>query len=326
MERRVRVSRLAICSIKERQELLYEAPSLDASELRNAIAEKFNLPVDSVAVGSGSTEVMEILVRSQRLIGGRIIASSPSFMLYQHLARLYGFQMDFVPLSGYEHDLDAILKKTKVGTYIIFLDTPANITGCVIDDARFLEFMSRLSENTIVVYDNAYGEYQDTSPDGFIHDLVSNATVPVVVCRSFSKAHCLFGLRVGYALGHVDLITMVNLHLMPFHLGSLAQSAALASLRDVRNLSWNVALNTEAREMAYRALDRLQVPYVRTQSNALLLNLGDEAEAIVTFLSERGLRARGPKKCGIPGHLQIFLIDPVSVKPIIKALEEYMRR
>lgn len=326
MEERVRVSPLAIQSIQERQERLYEAPPLGALELRSAIADKFRLPVDTVAVGNGSTELMEVVARIQRQSGGRIIASSPSFPLYEHLIKLYGFQGDLIPLSGYDHDLNAIVKAVRENTRIIFLDTPANVTGCAIDDALFLEFLGKLPPSVIVVYDNVYGEYQDRSSDGFIHDLIEGSSASVIVCRSFSKAHCLFGLRVGYALGRADLVQAVNQHLMPFHLGSLAQCAAIASLGDEQNLTRNVALNTKARTLFSQALDRLHLPYVSTQSNALLFNVGDEAETVEAFLTKRGVRVRGPKKCGISGHLQAFLIDPVSVKPVIESLEAFVRR
>lgn len=206
------------------------------------------------------------------------------------------------------------------------MDSPANVTGCAVDDADFLAFIGDLPEKTIVVYDNVYAEYQDQSSDSLIRRLVLDGQSSVLVCRSFSKAHCLFGLRIGYMLGREDLIEPIRRHTMPFSLGSLAQCAALASLQDDENLGRNVGLNNRAKEMVYGLLRGLGISYVPTQSNALLINFGNEIESVESYLTGRGIRVRGQSRCRIPGHLQVFLIDPDSIQPFIEALEEYSNR
>jgi histidinol-phosphate aminotransferase len=269
---------------------------------------------------------MNILAKTKQDREGEIIISSPSFVLYEQLAKLYGFRLNAVPLDGYRHDLGKIKQSAGVNTRIIFLDSPANVTGCTIDDADFLAFLGGLPEKTIVVYDNVYAEYQDRSSESLIRHLVLDNQSSVLVCRSFSKAHCLFGLRIGYMLGREDLIEPIRRHTMPFSLGSLAQCAALASLQDDENLGRNVSLNNRAKEMVCGSLRNLNISYVPTQSNALLVNFGDEIGPVESHLAGRGIRVRGQSKCGIPGHLQVFLIDPDSIQPFIEALEEYFNR
>lgn len=323
---RVKTSRTALSSIEGELNKLFEPPSPDARAVREVVAAKFQLAVDCVAVGNGSTELMNILTKIRHGKDAEIVASSPSFVLYEHLAKLYGYRFSTVPLSGYHHDLRRIREVVGETTRLVFLDTPANITGRTIADTDFVELLEKLPANTIVVYDNVYAEYQDTSSDGYIRDLIVARSAPVVVCRSFSKAHALFGLRIGYMLGRADLIEPVRRHTMPYGLGSLAQCAAIASIQDEENVGRNVSLNNQAKQMTYECLDRLNVPYVPTQSNALLIDFGKEIEAVEAFLSERGVRVRGQMKCGIPGHLQVFLIDPPSIRPFIEAVEEYFGR
>jgi histidinol-phosphate aminotransferase len=113
---------------------------------------------------------------------------------------------------------------------------------------------------------------------------------------------------------------------MPFSLGSLAQCAALASLQDDENLGRNVGLNNRTKEIVYGSLRNLGISYIPTQSNALLINFGNEIEPVESHLTGRGIRVRGQSKCGIPGHLQVFLIDPDSIQPFIEALEGYFNR
>ena len=323
---RVRTSSAALDCIKGELDRLFEPPSLDAQALREAIAVKFQLPVGCIAVGNGSTELMNILAKVQQDEEGEMIVSSPSFVLYEQLAKLYDYRLNTIPLDGYRHDLRRIHRSTRENTRIIFLDSPANVTGCVIDDADFLAFLDDLPGNTIVVYDNVYAEYQDQRSDSLIRRLVLDGSSSVLVCRSFSKAHCLFGLRIGYILGRADLIEPIRRHTMPFALGSLAQCAAIASLQDDENVDRNVSLNSQAKEMACASLRNLGIAYVPTQSNALLINFAGEIEAVESHLAECDIRVRGQAKCRISGHLQVFLIDPISIQPFIEAVEEYFRR
>lgn len=323
---RVRTSPAALSCIKGELDRLFEPPSSDAQALREAIAVKLQLPVECIAVGNGSTELMNILAKVRQNKEGGIIISSPSFVLYEHLAKLYGYCLNTIPLDGYRHDLGKIRQSAGENTRIIFLDSPANVTGCVINDADFLAFLDDLPGNTIVVYDNVYAEYQDQRPDSLIRRLVLDGSSSVLVCRSFSKAHCLFGLRIGYIAGRTDLIETIRRYTMSFNLGSLAQCAAIASLQDEENINRNVSLNNQAKEMVCASLRNLGITYVPTQSNALLVNFGNEIKSVEFHLAQRGIRIRGQAKCRIPGHLQVFLIDPVSIQPFIEAVEEYFRR
>ena len=325
-DERIKTSRAALSSIESRMNKLFEPPPPDTRTIREAIAAKFELAVDCVAVGNGSTELMNILAKIRYVKNAEVVASSPSFVLYEHLAKLYGYRFSTVPLSGYCHDLRRMCEVVGETTRLVFLDTPANITGRTIADADFVELLEKLPADTIIVYDNVYAEYQDVSSDGFIRDLIVARSAPVVVCRSFSKAHALFGLRIGYMLGRADIMESVRRHMMPYGLNSLAQFAAIASIQDRENVERNVFLNNQAKQMVYESLNRLNVPYVPTQGSALLVNFGKEIEAIEVFLLEQGVRVRGHAKCGIPGHLQVFLIDPPSIRPFIEAVEEYLRR
>ncbi|HNS34135.1 MAG TPA: histidinol-phosphate transaminase [bacterium] len=323
---RVKTSTAALDAIKGELDRLYDPPSIDAQALREAIAIRLQLSVDCVAVGNGSTELMNILAKVKKSSEGEIIVSSPSFVLYEHLAKLYNYRLKATPLKNYHHNLEEMRRQVGNNTRIIFLDSPANVTGCTITDNDFLSFLDDLPNDTVVVYDNVYAEYQDNGSDSLIRDLILKHSAPVLICRSFSKAHCLFGLRIGYMLGRTDLVEMVRHCVMPFGVGSLAQCAAIASLQDDANVSRNVELNRKAREMACESLEKLHIAYVPTQSNALLINFGDKIESVESYLASRGIRVRGQSKCRITEHLQVFLIDPPSIQPFIEAVEKYFRR
>lgn len=323
---RVQTSPAALAAIRGGLDRLYDPPSIDAQALRESIASTYQLPVDCVVVGNGSTELMNILAKIKRGNDEEMIISSPSFVLYEHLAKLYDYRLKAISLNGYYHDLQTIQQQVDCNTRVIFLDSPANITGCTIADNDFLALLDKISGDMVVVYDNVYAEYQDTSSDSLIRHLIIERSAPVLICRSFSKAHCLFGLRIGYMLGRADLVEMIRNYIMPFSLGSLAQSAAIASLQDKANIVRNVELNREAREMACAFLERLGINYVPTQSNALLIDFGDKISSVESHLAASGIRVRGQSKCRIQGHLQVFLIDPPSIQPFIEAVEKYFGR
>lgn len=324
-DERIGTSPIALECIKRKLNRLYEPPDADTKNLREMLATRFHLPENCIAVGNGSTELMNILAQTKHGGDSEIIASSPSFSLYKLLAELYSYRFIEVPLNGYQHDLRKIREVSGETTRLIFLDSPANITGSTIAENDFIQFLKLLPAKTIVVYDNVYAEYQDVNSDEFIYDLVIKYALPVVICRSFSKAHALYGLRIGYMLGRADLIESVRRYSMPYEMNTISQCAAIASIKDEKNIARNISLNNQAKQMVYDCLNELGVAYIPTQSNALLINFGQKIVAVEKFCSEHNVRVRGQLKCGLAGHLQIFLIDPPSVRLFIKVIKEYIK-
>lgn len=316
---RIQVSRLALQAITDALETLFFPPVADAAPLRLALSEYYHVTEECIVVGNGSTEIMNALVLAQAdEQRDDILASSPTFSLYGILAKIHGLGLSIVPLKDYTHDIEALRTTANSSTRVIFLDSPHYTTGTTVTATSIIDLAVVLPK-TIVVLDNVYGEFQTNEMSEFMREAVRN-NPNILVCRSFSKVHALLGLRVGYGIGHPALIAKIQSKIAPYSVNSIAQAAAVASLHDVENVRRNVELNEGAKLMSYALLDTLGVAYVPTQSSTLLINFGNRAGEAAELCRQRSVKCRDEKKCGIPGHIQVHLIDPETITPFLEML------
>lgn len=319
---RIQVSRLALQAIEESLTTLFLSPEVKSVTLHAALAEHYDLPEECVVVGSGSTEIMNALMLAQaQRHKGSILASSPTFSLYNILAKMHGFSIRAVPLKDYAHDIEKLQAcANEDKTNIIFLDNPHYITGTAVS-ARLISKLAGALPETIVVLDNVYGEYQHEDLSSFMRETIKEPNI--LIFRSFSKAHALLGLRVGYAIGTPSMVSGIQSKILPFSVNSVGQTAAEASLRDTANLQKNVLLNERAKLMTYTLLKKLGITYVETQSNTILINFGVSAQKITMLCAQYGIKCRDERKCGIAGHVQMHLIDPETIKPFLEMLSQH---
>src|SRR6266567_2198039 len=167
--------------------------------LCKAIAAKLGLAPENVILGNGSNEALEFLGHAflDAMRQDEVIASEYAFIVYKLIATSFGARMIEVASPGYQQDLEAMLEAITPRTRLIFIPNPNNPTGTLISQRKIDSFVSRVPEQVIVVFDEAYFEFLDNPPDTlrFVREGRN-----VIVLRTFSKIHGLAGLRIGYAV------------------------------------------------------------------------------------------------------------------------------
>ena len=156
-----------------------------------------------------------------------------AFEMYPLQVRVAGATPVPVPLTDHTHDLAAMLAAVTDRTRLIFVCNPNNPTSTVVPPDELARFVEAVPSDVLVCIDEAYVEYirDGLLPDslGLVRDHPN-----VIVLRTFSKAYGLAGARVGYAVGDPDIITALGKVYVPFTASSLAQAAAIASVRRLR--------------------------------------------------------------------------------------------
>ncbi|MCA9359480.1 aminotransferase class I/II-fold pyridoxal phosphate-dependent enzyme [Candidatus Kaiserbacteria bacterium] len=317
----MRISDHAVKAIMDNAVGLYLPPDPYCVELNDLLAKHYRVDHSSLVIGNGSTEVMDAVVQLAVAKGiCKILYTKPSFGLYKILADKYQLECLEVDMHSYGHDLANLNSAIKDDAAIVFVDSPHYVTGTSIKIEDVTE-VSLQNPKSIFVLDNVYGEYAELDITSKISSLV--ATVPnLLVCRTFSKVHGLLGLRVGYGIGHCDLIQQVKSCMLPYSVNTLAQVAAMASLMDVENVRRNVLLNNKAKILVTEALERSGIGYVETEGSTLLIKPGKAMDCLKTSLTERGIKYRNEEKCGLMGHIQIHLIDAVTIGPFLRIVAE----
>jgi histidinol-phosphate aminotransferase len=266
-------------------------PDNGAEELIGALAERFAVPADHVAVGCGSVGVLKQLMEAVSDPGNEVIYAWRSFEAYPTLADLAGATSVTIPLKGETHDLAAIAKAITLQTRLILVCNPNNPTGTVVRERELTDFLDQVPGDCLVVLDEAYREYiRDPGvPDGI--DLYRGRP-NVAVLRTFSKAYGLAGLRVGFLIGHPPVAEAARKTMLPFTVSSVAQAAAIASLSAENELLERVEAVVKERDRVSAALreDGWTVP--ETEANFVWLRLGDHTTRFAQACEAAGVSVR----------------------------------
>ncbi len=266
-------------------------PDNGAEALTGALAERFAVPADHVAVGCGSVGVLKQLIEAVGEPGNEVIYAWRSFEAYPPLADLAGATSVRIPLKEETHDLAAMAKAITPQTRLILVCNPNNPTGTVVHEQELTDFLDQVPEDCLVVLDEAYREYvrHPGVRDGI--DLYRSRQ-NVAVLRTFSKAYGLAGLRVGFLIGHPPVAEAARKTMLPFTVSSVAQAAAVASLNAENELLDRVETVVKERDRVSAALraDGWTVP--ETEANFVWLRLGDHTTAFAQACEATGVAVR----------------------------------
>ncbi|MDR1806408.1 MAG: histidinol-phosphate transaminase, partial [Propionibacteriaceae bacterium] len=279
-------------AIAERIGSVNRYPNLAATELVQALAADCGVTPDEVVVGAGSVEVASAIIRAVAGRGDEVVFAWRSFEAYPQLVVAAGatpVRVALTPELG--HDFFGLTTALSERTRCVFVCNPNNPTGTVCRAAELDDFLTRVPADVTVVLDEAYYQFDvdPASPDG----LDFYARYPnIVVCRTFSKAYGLAGLRVGYALAPAELADEIRKVLVPFGVTDLAQHAALASLAAEAELDHRVQELVLRRSQVEIALRNQGWRLPPSQANFIWLPTGARTEAAAALLDRHGLTAR----------------------------------
>ena len=258
-------------------------PDNGCTELRAALAKHLgsDFAPEHVAVGCGSVSLCQQLVQITASAGDEVILGWRSFELYPPQVQVAGATAIKVPLTDHTFDLDAMLAAVTDRTRLIFVCNPNNPTSTVVAPDALTHFINAVPPHILIAIDEAYVEYirEPMLPDSM--ELV-RAHSNVVVLRTFSKAYGLAGLRVGYAVGHPELITALNQVYVPFTVTAISQAAAIASLDAADELLARTDAVVAERNRLSAALRAAGFTLPPSQANFVWLPLGPRTPDFVT--------------------------------------------
>jgi histidinol-phosphate aminotransferase len=281
-------------------------PDGGAYRLRAALAERFDVRFEELAVGAGSDGLVDCLSQAALEPGDEIVCGWPSFPSYVIDARKLGAVPRTVPLRAGRYDLEAILDAIGPRTKIAYVCLPNNPTGTANTRAELDAWFERVPEHVVTVLDQAYAEYIDDPdyPDGVEDHLKQGRRV--VVLRTFSKIYGLAGLRVGYGLAPAPIVTAIGKVRRAFDITTPAQEAALASLDSPEELERRRRENGRRREELERILREHGLdPVGPAVGNFLFVEVGEDSRAFFEQLLGEGAIVRPTHGFGAPGAVRI---------------------
>lgn len=267
-----------------------------------------------IILGVGTTEILQLLALAALMPDGEAIEAMPA---YGQILRVgdelkeagYPVQAKRVPLlPDGTHDLDATLKAITDRTQLVVICNPHNPTGTLLPHAELLRFIDAAPPRVMIAIDEVYIEYvRDPAYQDFIE--VAKARENVIVLRTFSKAYGIGGMRVGYGIGHKNLIN----RLAPFSMGLLGRNtlsayAAEAALDDVEHIRRSQQVVWDGNDYLTGALKKMGFTVIPSHGNYLMVDCGRETRDIVRELWARNVLIRdGGSLWNMPNHIRVSI-------------------
>ncbi len=287
-------------------------------ELKTAIARLKGVQEESIFVGNGSDEAIDLLIRATCFPGkDEIIVLPPTYGMYAVQAKIQGVNVREVPLTEtFQPDVEAILKAVTPFTKLIFVCSPNNPTGNLMETERILQIINEFSG--LVIVDEAYIDF--ASDPGWLPRLSNFENL--VILQTFSKAIGMAGIRLGMAFAHPEIIAVLNKIKFPYNLNRLTVRAALRALRQTAQIQHSIEKIRAERERVFKTLEQLSI--VRTvypsQANFLLVCFHN-ASRVYQYLQHQGIIVRDRSRLpGCEGCIRITIGTPAENDALIEAL------
>ncbi len=312
-------SPMAVEAMQEAIGEMHRYPDGGAFYLKRKLAGKIGVEPENLLFGCGSNELIVFLCHVFLGPGTNLVMGAEAFAVYFLAAAMYQGEVVRVPMPEHVHDLDAMLAAITPETRIVAVCNPNNPTGTMVSPAAVDAFIEKLPDHVVAVFDEAYFEVmpEEQKPDVLKH--IRAGKENIIVLRTFSKAYGLAGLRIGYAVGHPELIGLLNKARQPFNVNTMAQAAALAALDDVTHL-------VETREMVEQGirffeeeLPKIGIETVPSGANFILVKTGNGRE-VFQELQKRKVIVRPMDPYGLPDHIRITIGSPEQNRRVLDAL------
>ena len=228
-----------------------------------------------------------------------------------------------MPAKGLGHDLTAMRRAIDKDTSVVFVCNPNNPTGTMVRQRQVSQFMTRIPDDVLVVFDEAYAEIAlGRMPDtlSYVHEGRN-----VIVLRTFSKAYGLAGLRIGYGIGPQPIMEALQKPRQPFNVSRIAQEAALAALDDDAFVQRSRRLFRKAKRYLEHACKEMNLEYEPTFANFILIKVGKgKGVAVTQALMKRGVIVRPVGGYGLPDHIRVSFGTMPENERFVQAFREVL--
>ena len=318
----------AIAAVQAHLNELRRYPDPRGYALKQRIAARHHVALESILLGNGSHE---LLMQFAQVFAGQaddVLMSQYGFAVYAIAAQSVGARCVQAPAFAADHpeqplghNLDAIAECISAKTRLIYLANPNNPTGTYFSAQTFSDWMAKIPAHVLVIVDEAYAELATAVEyESAISWLAHYPNL--VITRTFSKGYGLAGLRVGYALGHPDVIRIMERVRESFNVNLLGLAAAEAAIDDQDYLQQTRQRNQIRLQHVRSALKQQGWRVFPSQTNFVLVDFGRHADAIEQHLLQHSIAPRPMAGYGLPNCLRITIGNEMENQRLIHALSE----
>ncbi len=294
-------------------------------DLKKAILKYLNLPflkLENIFVGSGSDEIIRLLINLFSNTDDEIIINEPTYGMYRVAADICGVGVKVVGLDdNFQLDVKELKQKITSNTKLVFCCSPNNPTGSLLRVEDIVDLCNVFKG--FLVLDEAYVEFSSSGSMVGLLEKCSN----LLILRTFSKAWGLAGLRIGYMIGNEEVVAYLNKIKLPYNVNSLSQSLGVRALENVKIMNEVISRILDERRWLEVELRKLGLEVFPSETNFLMVKVegsgsDDLAKRIVKYLAEdEGIIVRDfSSKLGLKNCFRITVGTPKQNKLLIQSL------
>jgi histidinol-phosphate aminotransferase len=306
-------------ALERAQRSVCHYPDPKCHELRSALSASCGVELDEVLVASGIDELLGLTTRAFLNPGDATVSTQGSYPTFGYCVRAAGGRVQEVPYADERPDLDGLARAAEQHrAKMVYIANPDNPSGAYHERASIDGLARALPSGTLLLVDRAYGEF---APDG------GRAEPPrpnVLALHTFSKAHGLASLRVGYAIGPRELLAVFEKVRLHFGVSSFAQAAAVAALGDP-GFTREVVRRTKLGLRDYQALaGELGVRTLPSATNFCLMDAGsaEGSEQLLSALEMRRIFVRRPACAPLNRFIRVSVGAPHEQERFAQAMRE----
>jgi histidinol-phosphate aminotransferase len=280
--------------IRSNADIAHLYPDDSMFELKAALSRKFDVEDENIIIGAGSDQVLEYISRALLHENASVLMSAVTFAMYEIYAKQMGAKI--YRTASYEHKYDEFMEAYRMyKPEIIYLCTPNNPTGDATSKEEVLKIIAAVDKETLIVVDGAYMEYAAAKDPAYAitpNDLLGFENV--IYLGTFSKAHGLGGMRVGYGIAQAELISELYKMRPPFNISTLSLAVAIEACKNDDFVAESIALHQEQIKR-YEAFAEVQgFKYIESYTNFItyLFDEGMDSTKISDALLKRGVIIR----------------------------------
>jgi histidinol-phosphate aminotransferase len=317
----------AVAAMRAALEHSHWYPDDLSTELRQRLAATHNVELNQILIANGTTSLLGVIARTLLGPERNAVTSACSFISYPMATRAAGARLIETPLKNNGYDLDAIRAAINDQTRLVLIANPNNPTGSLLNAEQINKFLENFPEHVIVVLDEAYYDYasyfaaqRSTQYSRLLE--YARGDRNVVVLRTFSKAHGLAGVRVGYGIGPAELMAYFARVQDTFAVSALAQAAALAALDDDVHVRRAVEKNAEQATSLTKEIAELGYEFPETWANFLFIDVRQDAREFGRKLRREGVLIRPLGTWGAPQAIRVTIGTAEQNQIFLEALRK----
>ena len=297
-------------------------PDGNAYDLKEAISKKYDIDINQITIGNGSNDLIEFVSRCFLGEGKKAIYSQHGFAIYPLAIKATGAIPVKSKAKNWGHDLDLMSDLVDENTKIVFIASPNNPTGTAKTLREIKDFLESLSNDILVFLDQAYFEYIESTEFDIPFSLIKDHP-NLVISRSFSKAHGLAALRLGFCVSNPDLSDYLNRVRQPFNANSLALDLGKIALTDKEHISKSLQINSSGMERLKSAFIKLDYNFIESWGNFISFDAKQDSDTAFQYFLEKGVILRSLKVYEMPQHLRVSIGTEEEMDFFLQVLEDY---